>query len=258
MNTKRQLWIVCSLLLAHTAVAGPTAAVPVVVNGAAVNAQIAYDSEKDWFSFRALPYASYALSVTTGTVWDCAIELRTPDGVVELSESSTVYGASGGTLHWTNRVAGGMFYIRVGGFAEFTTGSYQVAVSGGTFTDANANGLPDIWEVQEFGNLTNTAGNDNDGDGLSNKDEYQSGTHPTNPDSGLFAESLQQRSNTFSLAWQAIQYGTYRVLLATNLANGSGWRILGTNMNTDGSGAQSYVDPTGSLTQAFYRVEYAY
>ena len=258
MKIRRQLWIVCVLLLARAACAGPADAVPVAVNGPAANAQIAYDTEKDWFSFGAVPYASYVLSVTTGTVWDCAVELRTPDGVVELSESSTVYGASGGTLHWTNRVAGGTFYIRVGGFAEFTTGSYQVAVSGGTFADANANGLPDIWEVQEFGNLTNTAENDNDGDGLNNKDEYQSGTHPTNSASGLFAEAFRQQSNGVSLAWQAIQYGTYRISLATNLVNGSTWRILGTNLNTDGSGVESFVDPAEALTQAFYRVECVY
>jgi len=263
MKTKRQpwiLWIVCGLLLAHAACAGdgPADAVPVSVNGPAANAQIAYDTEKDWFSFSAVPYASYALSVTTGTVWDCAVELRTPDGAVELSESSTVYGASGGTLRWTNRVAGGTFYIRVGGFAEFTTGSYQVAVSGGTFTDANTNGLPDIWEMQEFGNLTNTAENDNDGDGLSNKNEYRAGTHPTNSASGLFAESSWQQSKQFSLTWQAIQYGAYRILRATNIVNGSDWQVLGTNLNTDGSGVESYVDPDGSLSKAFYRVEYAY
>jgi hypothetical protein len=258
MKIRRQLWIMCAMLLARVACAGPADAVPVAVNGSAANATIAYDTEKDWFSFGAVPYASYTLSVTTGTVWDCEVELRTPDGVVELSESSTVYGASGGALHWTNKVAGGTFYIRVGGFAEFTTGSYQVAVSGGTFVDANANGLPDIWEMQEFGNLTNTAANDNDGDGLSNRDEYWAGTHPTNPASGFFAQSLQQQLERFSVTWQAIHYGEYRILRTTNLLSGSGWRVLSTNLNTDGSGAASYTDPDGTLSKAFYRVEYAY
>jgi hypothetical protein len=258
MKIGRQLWIVCVLLLARAACAGPADAVPVAVNGPAANASIAFDTEKDWFSFGAAPYASYVLSVTTGTVWDCEVELRTPDGVVELSESSTVYGASGGTLHWTNRVAGGTFYIRVGGFAEFTTGSYQVAISGGTFADVNANGLPDIWEMQEFGNLTNTAENDSDGDGLSNKNEYQAGTHPTNSASVFVAQSLQEQTDHFGLSWQAIQYGAYRILRATNIANGSSWQVLGTNLNTDGSGMESYVDPTGSLPKAFYRVEYVY
>jgi hypothetical protein len=237
---------------------GPGFATPVTVNGSAVNGSIGTDIERDWFSFRAVPYASYAIAVSTGMIWDCVLDLRTPDGVVVLSETCTVAGASAGVIPWTNTTVAGTFYLEVGGFAEFTTGSYQVAVSGGTFTDANANGLPDIWEMQEFGNLTNTAENDNDGDGLSNKDEYGSGTHPTNSASGLFTESFQQQSNGVSLAWQAIQYGSYRVLLATNLVNGSIWRVLGTNLNTDGSGMESYVDPDGLLPEAFYRVEYAY
>jgi hypothetical protein len=255
------LCLLCALAmgpLEADADGGPGSATAVSVNGPAVDGNIRTDIEKDWFAFSAVPYAAYTLSVTTGSVWDCEVELRTPDGVVELSESSTVYGTSGGMLHWTNRVAGGKFYIRVGGFAEFTTGSYQVAVSGGTFTDANANGLPDIWELQEFGNLTNTADNDNDGDGLSNKDEYWAGTHPTNSASGFFAQSLKPQPDRFGLTWQAIHYGAYRVLRTTNLLNGSGWWVLGTNLNTDGSGLESYSDTDSTLSRAFYRIEYLY
>jgi len=49
------------------------------------------------------------------------------------------------------------------------------------FADANGNGMSDDWETQQFGNTTNTAAADNDGDGLVNLQEYNNSFCPTNP-----------------------------------------------------------------------------
>ncbi|MDA1097128.1 MAG: thrombospondin type 3 repeat-containing protein, partial [Chloroflexi bacterium] len=49
--------------------------------------------------------------------------------------------------------------------------------------DEDQDGLPDVWEIQYFGNLSHGAGADDDGDGLTNLQEYQAGTDPTEPDS---------------------------------------------------------------------------
>jgi len=52
-----------------------------------------------------------------------------------------------------------------------------------TFTvgevDTDADGLPDWWEIQYFGNLSQTASGDPDGDGLTNIQEFQQGRNPT-------------------------------------------------------------------------------
>ena len=48
--------------------------------------------------------------------------------------------------------------------------------------DADGDGLPDPWELDVFGDLSESAAGDYDGDGLSNFDEYTRGTHPGNPD----------------------------------------------------------------------------
>jgi Big-like domain-containing protein/carboxypeptidase family protein/IPT/TIG domain-containing protein/beta-propeller repeat-containing protein len=45
--------------------------------------------------------------------------------------------------------------------------------------DSDADGLPDTWEIQYFGNLNQTATGDPDGDGLTNLQEYQQGRNPT-------------------------------------------------------------------------------
>jgi hypothetical protein len=72
-------------------------------------------------------------------------------------------------------------------------GFYSVVVtnSAGNSTSANAalyidsdgDGLPDSWEIAHFGNLSQTATGDFDGDGISNLDEFLDGTDPTSSSS---------------------------------------------------------------------------
>jgi hypothetical protein len=45
-------------------------------------------------------------------------------------------------------------------------------------SDSDADGLPDAWEMQYFGNLSQSGGGDYDGDGISNYTEYLQGRNP--------------------------------------------------------------------------------
>jgi len=45
--------------------------------------------------------------------------------------------------------------------------------------DGDGDGLPDLWERKYFGNLSQTGGGDFEGDGLTNLQEYQTGSNPT-------------------------------------------------------------------------------
>jgi alpha-tubulin suppressor-like RCC1 family protein len=67
--------------------------------------------------------------------------------------------------------------------------STQIDVTAGlsnvTFSaalDSDGNGLADDWEIQYFGNIGENPNADDDSDGLTNLQEYQLGTNPTDPD----------------------------------------------------------------------------
>ncbi len=234
-------------------------ATPLSVNGAPANAQIEQDTDQDWFSFVAMPYASYTVSVATGTIWDCDMDFWTPDGASVLAGTSTVWSASSGAITWTNTLAGGTYFVRLRAFAEFTTGTYQVAVTGGGFVDSNGNGLPDAWELARFGNLTNTAAGDTDEDGLSNREEYLAGTHPADSGSGLFVSGLRRLDHAMEVAWPGVAYGAYRVSASTNLVSPDGWLVLGTNGVEASAGPRMRLDPSAAATHPrFYRIEYVY
>ncbi len=52
--------------------------------------------------------------------------------------------------------------------------------------DSDGDGLPDSWEQSNFGGLAQNPGNDFDGDGVANLDEFMDGTSPTNSASAQF------------------------------------------------------------------------
>ncbi|MDB6174040.1 MAG: hypothetical protein JWL59_3351 [Chthoniobacteraceae bacterium] len=47
------------------------------------------------------------------------------------------------------------------------------------FIDSDSDGLSDSWEIDQFGNLNETADGDRDGDGLTNAEEYANNSSPT-------------------------------------------------------------------------------
>jgi hypothetical protein len=95
------------------------------------------------------------------------------------------------------------------------TGFYTAPVGN---PDSNGNGIPDEWEQQVFGNLTNSATGDNDGDGLDNFGEWVAGTHPTNAQSALkFTNLVQKAGSGRVLSWYSESNRFYTLGLSSNL-----------------------------------------
>jgi len=69
--------------------------------------------------------------------------------------------------------------------------------------DADRDGLPDVWELYYFGNLTNTPAGDPDGDSQSNAYEFLHGTDPT-----IFNFSGDTDNDGLPDAWEMANFGT--------------------------------------------------
>ncbi|MBA4387989.1 MAG: hypothetical protein C0404_08405 [Verrucomicrobia bacterium] len=132
-----------------------------------------------------------------------------------------------------------------------------VALANGTAAvnpDINANGIPDNWEIQNFGSTNAVNGrpqDDWDGDGMCNLAEYVSGTSPTNPVSRLQCSVFGVQGGGCGLSFGTVTGRLYSVkciddLLATN------WVVL-TN-NVPGTGGQVQISDPSRPGRRFYRV----
>jgi hypothetical protein len=100
-------------------------------------------------------------------------------------------------------------------------GGTNLTVVRGTFgfADANANGISDPWETRHFGGLLTTpATGDRDGDGASERMEFQAGTDPTDRASALVLKTPRERPNrTVEIEWTTTTGREYVLEVSTDL-----------------------------------------
>ena len=115
-------------------------------------------------------------------------------------------------------------------------------------TDDDADGMADVWEIEQFGNLGASSQSSNtDGDAWSDFEEFIAGTDPWDPAS-RFAISAMSAD---SIAWQAVQGKTYRVLSTEDLT--AAWGIEATGLQGDPP-ESSYFFST-EPEQEFFKIE---
>ena len=118
--------------------------------------------------------------------------------------------------------------------------------------DSDADGLPDAWERLYFTDLSHSANEDADQDGLSNLAELEAGTNPADADSVLRITGLApQLGGGLRLSWAAVSGKTYRVQYADDLADPA-WKEIPGDITP--AGAVGEKDLEGSELSRFYRV----
>ena len=190
-------------------------------------------------------------------------------GVATVNVSGVSASTANGYSNWTAVVAGLSIgtntlvvtaadnYVPPDVATNFTHAIYAA----GSF-DGNGDGLPDLWQIQQFGsvNSPNAApAADPDGDGMSNIQEYLAGTDPTNSASAFRITCIATTGTDVSVTWM-MGPGKTNALQATA---GSGDGSYSTNTfadifivtNTVGS-VTNHID-VGAVTNTparYYRV----
>jgi hypothetical protein len=120
--------------------------------------------------------------------------------------------------------------------------------------DADGNGLPDVWETQNFGATGVTTNADADGDGTSNLMEYLAGTNPVSATS-VFRPSSRLEGGSLILSVPTVGNRNYRVWGTANLQTGWGAQPLDT-ISGDGSTIEwSYLMSQSPTGRYFLRIE---
>ena len=145
----------------------------------------------------------------------------------------------------------------VGNYGVYVTNAFGIAVSRAArlsiLPDTDADGLPDAWEAAHGLDTNNLedATLDLDADGVTNLDEYRSGTNPTNASSAL--KLRQSHTNaTVLLGFDAESNKTYTVQ-RREAFDSSEWSKLIDVVGRTNRQAETVIDPIGT-TNRFYRV----
>jgi hypothetical protein len=121
--------------------------------------------------------------------------------------------------------------------------------------DADGNGLPDAWELVNFGHTGVDPNGDPDGDGMSNRQEYLAGTNPNDRGDKLviisFGASMAGKS--VEVTWQSEATRRYYIETKLGLTSAT-WEDSGLGLITpDGPTTTRTWSPTGAAMR-FYRV----
>lgn len=126
--------------------------------------------------------------------------------------------------------------------------------------DADADGIPDFWEKAYFGDITHSPENDDDGDGMSNEEEYSANTDPTSASSHLTATSTTTLNNgkldlVITIENSAIDR-RYTLLNSDDLGIASPWVAVPGESNKAGNGGPMAFSVNGA-SPGFYRIKVA-
>ncbi len=126
------------------------------------------------------------------------------------------------------------------------------------FTDSD--GIPDWWRLAYFNHAVGEdsdmshAGDDPDGDGLTNLQEYLAGTNPLDPTSAFRVLSIVPSGADIQVSWSSVANKTYQLQRSDSPSATSMWQNVGSPV-TAAAGTSMQTDPGAAADPShFYRV----
>jgi hypothetical protein len=184
-----------------------------------------------------------------------------PDTVPYIVVDEFTYRTSPGSYPFAGAAGTGQSVHRANNsFAEeplsWTAALPNPGVYEGGSIDADNDGLPGEWEDAHGLNDNSPTGDngadgDPDGDGLTNMEEYLTGTHPNDGDSALKFSTVEKSADT-TLTMSAAEGRSYSVLYQTNLGAGS-WTKLA-DVPEGAARTVTITDPAPAEGGRFYRL----
>lgn len=182
--------------------------------------------------------------------------IATASGEVNLSAPGSV-APSAVTL--TEGAFIGYIHLATGASVTATQGSVSGTSAPITISSSHSSagdGIPDTWKVIVNLPLTpGIAGLDPDGDGQTNLQEFQAGTHPQSASSVFrVSSSSHDGANQFAISFDAVRGKLYRPSRSPDL---NSWTPEGPPILATADGPQTVQLPLNGETQSFFRVEIA-
>ncbi len=204
-------------------------------------------------------YSIVSTGVENGT-WDVAIDgkvLRTgSNGAAPADMIGLSLGANKGGSFFDGVIAEVLIYD-----APLTTNDFNLVQDYllqkylGHPLDTDTDGLSDIWEVDQFGDLASSSGGgDNfDGDVHTDEEEWIAGTDATDPNSFFTITMGNVGSGAVEVAFYAIPGRTYTQEVTDDISQTNGWVAADALSSLPSSGQQTFLmDATAA--EGFTRV----
>lgn len=151
-----------------------------------------------------------------------------------------------------DRALGGQFGRDLGQSQTATHRNGSVTVVSLT-QDSNSNSLPDWWEEANFGGPTNAnLLADDDGDGMSNLQEFLAGTNPHDRNSALHIQSVSMKPSGFEIEFPSVAGKLYRVEFSDDL---QAWQAMSPDVTGTGGSLQVPIATAAGDNSRFYRLK---
>lgn len=184
-------------------------------------------------------------NTASGTSYDTVAEVTYEDGWATLS-GSFVRAEGDDSIYIGGVPAGVNIYLD-----DFSLVSESPVVNP---LDTDQDGLLDSWEVTYFGSNQASPGEDADNDGVSNLDEFRSGTIPNNRFSKFAFNHLSLGIDLNEISWYGSDAIQYRILTKEKLSD-SDWLIEVEALPGTFGGLNYWQDASLNSDQKFYKIE---
>lgn len=181
-------------------------------------------------------------------------------GKLPMNDDNLTVGARLAGTNTENHFPGAIDELRIECIEEPASAIYQRywAVDG----DSDSDGLPDMWEIYYFGDLSQTGTDDFDNDDKNNDEEYGSGTKPNDVLSFFQIISITQTSEGVQIQFKTVKGWKYTILWSNDITGGT-WQICGSIIGDgttmtfvdDGSSNPARDNPNlSAVTKRFYKI----